>query len=55
MKKQLAVLWLCAALSATLLSLPWLVPHVGALALVAFVPLLFADDVATALKLAIQS
>ena len=51
MKKQLAVLWLCAALSATLLSLPWLVPHVGALALVAFVPLLFADDVATELKL----
>ena len=51
MKKQLAVLWLCAALSATLLSLPWLVPHVGALALVAFVPLLFADDVATALRL----
>ena len=51
MRKQHAVLWLCAALSAALLSLPWLVPHVGALALVAFVPLLFADEVATELKL----
>lgn len=51
MRKPYAVLWLCSALSALLLSLPWLVPHVGALALVAFVPLLFADDVARELKL----
>ena len=51
MRKPHAILWLCAALSALLLSLPWLVPHVGALALVAFVPLLFADDVAKELKL----
>ena len=51
MRKPHAILWLCSALSALLLSLPWLVPHVGALALVAFVPLLFADDVAKELKL----
>ena len=36
--------WLLTALSAVLLSLPWLVPHAGALALVAFVPLLYAED-----------
>ena len=51
MRKPLVVLWLCSALSALLLCLPWLVPHVGALALVAFVPLLFADEVAQELKM----
>lgn len=51
MRKPLVVLSLCSALSALLLSLPWLVPHVGALALVAFVPLLFADEVAHELKM----
>ena len=44
-------LWLLAALSALLLSLPWLVPHTGALALVAFVPLLCADEIARQLKI----
>ena len=42
---RLLVPALCA-LSALLLSLPWLVPHAGALALVAFVPLLWAEDLA---------
>ena len=51
MRKPQLLLWLLAALSALLLSLPWLVPHTGALALVAFVPLLFADEVARELKL----
>ncbi len=40
MKARLLMLCL---LSAALLSLPWLVPHTGALALVGFVPLLVAD------------
>ena len=44
-------LWLLAALSVLLLSLPWLVPHTGALALVAFVPLLCADEIARQLKI----
>ncbi len=46
MRKTRILLWLLAALSALLLSLPWLVPHTGALALVAFIPLLIADAVA---------
>ena len=44
-RSRLLVPALCA-LSALLLSLPWLVPHAGALALVAFVPLLWAEDLA---------
>jgi len=44
-------LWLFAALSALLITLPWLVPHTGALALVAFVPLLCADEIARQLKI----
>ena len=44
-------LWLFAALSALLLTLPWLVPHTGALALVAFVPLLCVDEIARQLKI----
>ncbi len=41
------LLWgLCAA-SAVLMSLPWLVPHSGLLMLVALVPLLLADYIAT--------
>ena len=51
MRKPHTLLWLLSALSALLLSLPWLVPHVGALALVAFVPLLIADAVADQLRL----
>ena len=50
MRKTRILLWLLAALSALLLSLPWLVPHTGALALVAFVPLLIADAVAEQCK-----
>ena len=50
MRKPLLFLWLLCALSAVLLSLPWLVPHTGALALVAFVPLLVADAVAEQCK-----
>ena len=50
MRKPQALLWLLSALSALLLSLPWLVPHTGALALVAFVPLLIADAVADQLR-----
>ena len=46
MRKPQLFLWLLCALSALLLSLPWLVPHLGALVLVAFVPLLVADAVA---------
>ena len=43
-------LTLCLVLIfAALASIPWLVPHTGALILVAFVPLLLADDVATQL------
>jgi len=51
MRKPQTLLWLLAALSALLLSLPWLVPHTGALALVAFVPLLIADAVAEQCKI----
>ena len=39
---KLRIFILCT-LSAVLLSIPWLVPHTGALALVGFVPLLLAD------------
>ncbi|NLZ19911.1 MAG: apolipoprotein N-acyltransferase [Bacteroidales bacterium] len=45
MRKPQFSLWLLCALSALLLSLPWLVPHTGALALVALVPLLCAEAV----------
>lgn len=41
---------LMAVLSAGMLSLPWLVPHCGAFALFAFIPLLCADAFATELK-----
>ena len=50
MKKPILLLWLLTALSAVLLSLPWLVPHLGTLALVAFVPLLCADAIAEQCK-----
>ena len=51
MKKPVTLLWLLSALSVVLLSLPWLVPHTGALALVAFVPLLCADAIADQCRL----
>ena len=41
-RKKLYLLIFCT-LSAVMLSLPWLVPHCGAVALVAFLPLLWAD------------
>ena len=46
MSKKAAIL-LLLILSATLLSLPYLVPETGYLALVAFIPLLFAEQIAT--------
>lgn len=45
------LLWIFVLLFAVLASLPWLVPHTGVLALVAFLPLLLADDVADQLKI----
>ena len=51
MRKPQTLCWLLSALSAVLLSIPWLVPHTGALALIAFVPLLCADAVADQCKL----
>ena len=38
--------WICVALFAVLISVPWLVPHMGWLALFGFLPLLLADDFA---------
>lgn len=46
-KRNVLLLWILCLSSALLLALPWLVPHTGALALIAFVPLLFADAVAS--------
>ena len=43
MKRTSIIILLLCVLSSVLLSIPWLVPHTGALALVAFVPLLCAD------------
>ena len=40
-------LWLLALTSAIMLSLPFLLPHMGLIALFAFVPLLAAEDIAT--------
>ena len=36
-------LWGLVLLFAVLMSIPWLVPHAGAVALVGFLPLLFAE------------
>lgn len=44
--RQKGLFWALVALSALLLSIPWLVPHTGYLVLVGFVPLLCADAVA---------
>ena len=41
------VLWVLALASSVLLSIPWLVPHCGMLALVGFVPLLIAEHIAS--------
>lgn len=45
-----AAMWIFVALFAVLMSIPWLVPHTGWLALVGFLPLLLADDLADHLK-----
>lgn len=45
------ILWVLVALFAIMMSIPWLVPHMGWLALCGFLPLLFADDVADHLKI----
>ena len=47
MRKPYGALWILVLLSAVLLSLPWLVPHLGPLALIGLVPLLSAERVAT--------
>lgn len=41
------LLWVLSAVSAVLLSLPWLLPHSGLLMLFAFLPLLLADYIAS--------
>lgn len=46
---SLKILFLCV-LSGVLLSIPWLVPHTGAVALFAFLPLLCADAISDQLK-----
>lgn len=48
MKRNKLLMWLLVALSAVLLSVPFLVPHCGFVALVGFVPLLCAERIATA-------
>ena len=48
--KNRSLLWILTLLSAALMSLPWLVPHTGALALVGFVPLLVAEEIASRLR-----
>jgi apolipoprotein N-acyltransferase len=45
-QKTYGILWLMVVLSSILLSIPWLVPHCGWLALIALVPLLSAERVA---------
>ena len=39
-------MWICVLLSALMMSLPWLVPHCGGLALIGLVPLLCAEHFA---------
>ena len=46
-----AALWLLAGASGVLMSIPWLVPHMGMVALVGLVPLLMADYIATGAKI----
>lgn len=50
MKRNKLILLTLCLLSSVLLSLPWLLPHTGAFALVAFVPLLYADAIARQLN-----
>ena len=46
-RKPYPVLWALCAATAVLLSIPWLLPHCGLVALVALVPLLLADYIAS--------
>ncbi len=46
-KKVIPALWGLSLTSAILLSVPWLIPHTGVVALVAMVPLLCADFIAS--------
>ena len=50
-KKVKPLLWALSVASSILLSIPWLVPHTGVLALVGFIPLLCADYIASGAKL----
>ena len=47
MKKEKTLIWSLAVLSGLLLSVPYLVPHCGGVALFAFIPLLCADRIAS--------
>ena len=47
MRKPYGAMWILVLLSAVLMSLPWLVPHLGPLALIGLVPLLSAERVAS--------
>lgn len=47
MKKENILLWSLTVLSAVIMSIPYLVPHTGLLALFGFVPLLCMDRIAT--------
>ena len=47
MRKVKLAMWICVLLSAALMSLPWLVPHCGWVALFGLVPLLCADHIAS--------
>lgn len=51
MRNNHLLLWILVLAFAVLASIPWLIPHTGAVALIAFIPLLFAEDIATQLKI----
>ena len=51
MKKEKILIWGLVLLSAVLLSIPYLIPHTGFLALIALVPLLCMDRIASELRL----
>ena len=48
--KRNAMLWLLVLTSSVLLSIPFLYPHLGLVALVAFIPLFAAEHIATEIK-----
>ena len=49
MKKENILLWGLVLLSAVLMSIPFLIPHTGLIALVALVPLLCMERIASQL------